>query len=100
MTFGDSKDAGLITRMPTSMAVAPKKAGTLSPAPASPTKTLGTSAPRGWGCPGLVEGETLVLRHRFVSPNGDEKAANIVAAYERYAKSPALVGPGSFKSVR
>ena len=33
----------------------------------------------------LKQGEKLVLRHRFVFHKGDEKAANIAAAYERYA---------------
>ena len=34
----------------------------------------------------LKPGEKLVLRHRFVFHKGDEKAGNIAAAYERYAK--------------
>ncbi len=34
----------------------------------------------------LKQGEKLVLRHRFVFHKGDEKTANIAAAYERYAK--------------
>ena len=34
----------------------------------------------------LKKGEKLVLHHRFVFHKGDEKAANIAAAYERYAK--------------
>ena len=34
----------------------------------------------------LKQGEKLVLRHRFVFHKGDEKAANIAAAYDRYAK--------------
>jgi hypothetical protein len=34
----------------------------------------------------LKQGEKLILRHRFVFHKGDEKAANIAAAYERYAK--------------
>ena len=34
----------------------------------------------------LKKGEKLVLHHRFVFHKGDEKAGNIAAAYERYAK--------------
>jgi len=34
----------------------------------------------------LKPGDKLLLRHRFVLHKGDEKAANIAAAYERYAK--------------
>lgn len=34
----------------------------------------------------LKQGEKLFLRHRFVFHKGDEKAANIAAAFERYAK--------------
>lgn len=34
----------------------------------------------------LKPGEKLFLRHRFVFHKGDEKAANIAAAFERYAK--------------
>ncbi|MFM8469598.1 MAG: PmoA family protein [Limisphaerales bacterium] len=34
----------------------------------------------------LKPGEKLFLRHRFVFHKGDEKAGNIAAAYERYAK--------------
>ena len=34
----------------------------------------------------LKQGEKLILRHRFVFHKGDEKAGNIAAAYERYAK--------------
>ncbi|MEO7319774.1 MAG: PmoA family protein [Chthoniobacteraceae bacterium] len=34
----------------------------------------------------LKQGEKLVLRHRFVFHKGDENAASIAAAYERYAK--------------
>lgn len=34
----------------------------------------------------LKQGEKFILRHRFIFHKGDEKAANIAAAYERYAK--------------
>ncbi len=34
----------------------------------------------------LKQGEKLFLRHRFLFHKGDEKAANIAAAFERYAK--------------
>lgn len=34
----------------------------------------------------LKKGEKLFLHHRFVFHQGDEKAGNIAAAYERYAK--------------
>lgn len=34
----------------------------------------------------LKQGEKLLLRHRFLFHKGDDKAANIAAAYERYAK--------------
>jgi hypothetical protein len=34
----------------------------------------------------LKQGEKLVLRHRFVFHKGDGKAADIAAAYERYAR--------------
>ena len=34
----------------------------------------------------LKKGEKLVLRHRFFFHKGDEKAGNVAAAYERYAK--------------
>lgn len=34
----------------------------------------------------LKKGEKLVLHHRFVFHKGDEKAANIAAAFEQYAK--------------
>ena len=34
----------------------------------------------------LKQGEKLLLRHRFVFHKGDEKTANIAAAYDRYAK--------------
>jgi hypothetical protein len=34
----------------------------------------------------LKPGQKLLLRHRFVFHKGDEKAGNIAAAYERYAK--------------
>lgn len=54
---------------------------------ANPFGTLDKNYPEGVNGPHtLKQGEKLTLRHRFVFHKGDEKAANIAAAYERYAK--------------
>lgn len=50
---------------------------------ANPFGTLDKNDPNGPVT--LQQGGKLVLRHRFVFHKGDEKAANIAAAYERYA---------------
>ena len=51
---------------------------------ANPFGTLDKDDPNGPHT--LKQGEKLILRHRFFFHKGDEKTANIAAAYERYAK--------------
>ena len=51
---------------------------------ANPFGTLDKADPNGPHT--LKQGEKFILRHRFVFHKGDEKTANIAAAYERYSK--------------
>lgn len=54
---------------------------------ANPFGTLDKNYPEGANGPHtLKQGEVLVLRHRFLFHKGDEKTANIAAAFEKYAK--------------
>ncbi len=53
---------------------------------ANPFGTLDKADPVPNGPHTIKPGEKLLLRHRFLFHTGDEKSANIAAAYERYAK--------------